>query len=190
MYNTGVRFEERVVRTRVAPHSIYLLGSSAAAGPAAVAGATVAAHLQHRVEAQGMEAEEREAALQAAGATAAPPPRGPLLVVLCLSAHGCPSPAAEAAVAAASARLVGARCQLLRAKETYADSSALPVRLASARLPPPASRRESRRVFGWAREPSQHGRASGGEGYTMTLSRGCVGGAAGQGLHSGRTAVG
>jgi len=31
LYNTGVRFEERIVRTRVAPHSVYLVGSGDAA---------------------------------------------------------------------------------------------------------------------------------------------------------------
>jgi hypothetical protein len=144
LYNTGVRFEERIVRTRVAPHSVYLVGSGDAAGPAAIAGAAAAAHLQHAAEAKELEAEERDASLRAqqgatgadaaaaastASAAASCCSSGPLLVALCLSEDGCVSPAAEAALESARVRLVGARCKLLRAKQTYADPASLPVRM-------------------------------------------------------------
>jgi len=144
-----VRFEERIVRTRVAPHSVYLVGSGDAAGPAAIAGAAAAAHLQHAAEAKELEAEERDASLRAQGTTQeeaadatasssafSSSSSGPLLVALCLSEDGGVSPAAEAALESARARLVGARCKLLRAKETYADAVSLPVRMRFVLGPP------------------------------------------------------
>mmetsp|Transcript_48816 Transcript_48816/g.93364 ORF Transcript_48816/g.93364 Transcript_48816/m.93364 type:complete len:559 (+) Transcript_48816:122-1798(+) len=113
LYNTGVRLEERVIRSAVAPHPCFMIGSGCAVGAGAIAGHYAADAVLQRIEGDEMAAEEYQTLIRKqALKDGNPEPVFPnstsrtiLGVCFCLSVDGKPTAAASAAMEAASVKM-------------------------------------------------------------------------------------